>query len=324
MSPQTAAAPEPTIDDLRAAARRIAPVVHRTPVATSAGIDIRCGGSLFFKCEPLQRTGAFKMRGAANAVASLPEAVAARGVATHSSGNHGAALARAAALRGIPCWVVMPRNASPAKRAAVAAYGGRIVDCEPTQASREETAARVLEETRATLVHPYDDPTIIAGQGTCALELLEQIADLDLLLAPLGGGGLLSGTAIAAAAAATPPRVIGVEPEGADDARRSLEAGRIVPVAQPQTVADGLRATLGRLPFAILRRLGVEVVTVPDVAIVAAQSLLWERLKLVVEPSGAVPLAAVLEGRVAVAGRRVGVILSGGNVAFPGPTQAAA
>jgi threonine dehydratase len=257
------------------------------------------------------------VRGATHAVWSLGEEEAARGVVTHSSGNHGAALARAAVTRGIPCRVVMPRGAARAKREAVLAQGAEVVECAPTQAAREETTARLLAETGAALVHPYDDARVIAGQGTCARELFEDAAALDLLLAPLGGGGLLSGTLLAAAALSPRTRVVGVEPAGADDARRSLAAGTIVPVAEPRTIADGLRATLGALPFAVLRAHRCPVVTVTDEEILESMRLLWERLKVVVEPSAAVPLAAVLAGRVEAAGRRVGVILSGGNLDLP-------
>jgi threonine dehydratase len=304
----------PTYADVEAAATRIAPYVHRTPVVTVESLDRASGARLFFKCENLQRVGAFKMRGASNAVWSLGEEEARRGVVTHSSGNHGAALARAATLRGIPSWVVMPGNAPLAKRRAVEDFGAKVVACEPTLQSREETAARLLAETGAVMVHPYDDPRVIAGQGTAARELLQEVPDLDLLVAPVGGGGLLSGTAIAAAALAPRAAVWGAEPSGADDAQRSLAAGRIVAVASPQTVADGLRATIGPLPLAVLLAHRVHIATVDDEAILAAMRLFWERAKLLIEPSAAVPLAALLERAVPAAGARVGVILSGGNL----------
>ncbi|HVS03448.1 MAG TPA: pyridoxal-phosphate dependent enzyme [Thermoanaerobaculia bacterium] len=307
----------PTFAHVQAAAGRIAPFVHRTPVLTSETLDAVAGATLLFKAEPLQKSGSFKMRGAANAVLSLPEAEATRGVATHSSGNHGAALSRAATLRGIPCWVVMPEGAPAAKRQAVAAYGGSIVPCAPTLKAREESAARLLAETGARFVHPYEDPAVVAGQGTCALELLAQAPAIDLLLVPLGGGGLLSGTLIAARELAPAVEIVGVEPAGADDAARSLAAGVITPLPRPETVADGLRATLGELAFAVLREHRCRVVTVADDAIVEAMRLIWQRLKLVAEPSAAVPLAAVLSGAVEAAGRRVGVVLSGGNVDLP-------
>ncbi len=330
---------QPTLADVRAAAARIAPHAHRTPVMTCRGLDALCSARLFFKCENLQKVGAFKFRGATNAVFSLDDAEARRGVLTHSSGNHGAALALAARTRGIPAIVVVPTNAPRVKRAAIAAYGARIVDCEPTLASRESTAARVLEETGATFVHPYDDDRIIAGQGTAALELLEEVDDLDYVLTPVGGGGLLSGTAITVAALAPHTKVIAAEPAGADDAYRSLRADRLIPQTDPRTVADGLRTSLSPRTFAIIRALVTDIVTVSEEAIVRAMRHVLERMKIVIEPSSAVPVAAVLEGIVAaargrvggepnaasagsdfpVAGRRLGIILSGGNVEWDRP-----
>jgi threonine dehydratase len=306
----------PTFADVRAAAERIERLVRRTPVLRNDALDRAAGAELFFKCENLQETGAFKLRGASNAVQSLPEAGAARGVATHSSGNHGAALARAAARRGIPCWVVMPEGATLSKRAAVEEAGAHVVTCAPTLEAREEAAAKLVADTGAELVHPYDDARVIAGQATCALELLQEVPALDLLVAPIGGGGLLSGTALSAAELAPDAEVWGAEPAGADDAARSLAAGCIVTV-QPRTVADGLRATIGHLPLALLGALGVRVGTVEDEATLAAMRLVWERLKLVVEPSAAVPVAALLGGAIPGRGRRVGVILSGGNLDLP-------
>ncbi|MDY0004697.1 MAG: pyridoxal-phosphate dependent enzyme [Polyangia bacterium] len=304
----------PDFAAIRAAAERIRPHVHRTPVMTSASLDRMAGASLYFKCENLQKVGAFKYRGATNAVQSLTAEQASRGVATHSSGNHAAALALAAAARGCPAYVVMPTSAPPVKRAAVAGYGARIVDCAPTLAARESTLAEVVAETGAHFVHPYNDPRVIAGQGTAALELLEEVPDLDAILAPVGGGGLMSGTAIAAQALRPGIRVLGAEPEGADDAHRSLAAGRILPSEAPRTVCDGLLTSLGELTFAILGRRLEAIVTVSDEAIIAALRHLMERAKLVVEPSGAVPLGAVLEGKVDLGGLRVGLILSGGNL----------
>jgi len=314
LSSKASRAQPPTFDDVRAAAERIAGGVHRTPVATSATLDRLVGASFHFKCENLQKAGAFKSRGAVNTVRSLPEEEAERGVLTHSSGNHGAALARAARLRGIPAWVVMPEGAPRVKREAVAGYGAEIVSCAPTQESRETTAERVLQETGAAFVHPYDDPRVIAGQGTAALELLEDVSDLDLLLVPVGGGGLAAGSALAASGLAPGCRVVAVEPAGADDTWRSFQAGKRQPLGTVRTIADGLRTRVGVRTFPILKRLLDDVVTVDDEAIVHAMRWIWERMKLVVEPSGAVPLAAVLDGRVEVAGRKVGVILSGGNV----------
>ncbi len=302
----------PGLDAVREAADRIAPYAHRTPVMTSRTIDRMAGARVFFKCENLQRAGAFKFRGATNAVFSLGDDEAARGVATHSSGNHAAALALAARLRGIPAHIVMPRNAPAVKRAAVEEYGGRITECEPTLRAREEGLREVVAATGAEVVHPYDDARVIAGQGTAALELLEQAPDLDLVLAPVGGGGLVSGTAIAVTSLAPATRVVAAEPAAADDAFRSMREGRIVPSDDPRTVCDGLRTSLGELTFRILRERVSEVVTVEEDAIVAATRLLWERMKILVEPNSAVPLAALLAGRVRAA--RVGVILTGGNV----------
>lgn len=302
------------LDAIRHAAARIRPFAHRTPVLTSSALDRLAGARLFLKCENLQKVGAFKFRGACNAVMSLADADAARGVATHSSGNHAAALALAARLRGITAHVVMPRTARSVKKAAVAGYDGRITECEPTLAAREAALAAVVAETGAVVVHPYNDPRVIAGQGTAALELLEDVPDLDIVVAPVGGGGLLSGAATAVAGVAPRTAVWGAEPAGADDAFRSLQEGRIVPSLEPRTIADGLLASLGENTFAIIRARAAGIVTVADDAIVAAMRLVWERMKVVIEPSSAVPLAALLEGRLPVAGRRVGIIISGGNV----------
>ena len=296
------------------ARERITGKVNLTPVVTSSTLDGLTGARLHFKCENLQKGGAFKARGATNAVFALSEREARRGVATHSSGNHGAALARAAALRGIRSYVVMPDNTAQAKREAVARYGAEITWCAPTLAARESTVRQVLTSTGATLVHPYDDLRVMAGQGTAAVELLEAVPNLDVLLCPVGGGGLLSGCAVAATTIKPDIRVIGVEPCGADDAARSLRAGSIVPVEHPNTIADGLRATIGERPFAEIRRLVAEIVTVTDEAIVRAMRQMWEVLKLVVEPSAAVPYAALLDAPAALRGRRIGIIVSGGNL----------
>jgi threonine dehydratase len=304
----------PDLAAIREAAARIAPHVHRTPVLTCRTFDERFGASLFFKCENLQRVGAFKFRGAANAVFSLADAEAARGVATHSSGNHAQALALAARLRGIPAHIVMPDNSPTVKVEAVRGYGGRIVFCEPTQAAREKTLGGVVEETGACFVHPYDDPRVIAGQASCALELLEQAGPLDAILVPIGGGGLASGTLLACGFTSPATSVYAVEPKGADDAFRSVRDGRIHPSTDPRTIADGLRTSLGALTFPIIKALVREIVTVEEASILSAMRLVWERMKLVIEPSAAVPLAALLEGTVAVQGKRVGIILSGGNV----------
>ncbi|XYI03385.1 pyridoxal-phosphate dependent enzyme [Sorangium sp. So ce1128] len=301
----------PTIEDIRRAAARIAPHAHVTPVLTSRTIDGMAGARVFFKCENLQRAGAFKFRGACNAVLALSDEEARRGVATHSSGNHAAALALAARTRGIPAHIVMPSNAPAVKRAAVEGYGGRVVACAPTLRSREETIADVLAETGAILVHPYDNAHVIAGQGTAALELASQVEDLDAVVAPVSGGGLISGTAIATSALSR-ARTVGVEPEAADDAARSLREGRILPSNDPTTIADGLRASLCELTFAVLRERGVEIVTVSEEDTVKAMRLVWERMKILIEPSAAVSVAAVLLRK--VQGARIGVILSGGNV----------
>lgn len=302
-----------TLMDIEAAAERIAPYIRRTPIMNAASLDELAGGELLFKCENLQRVGAFKARGATNAVFALSDAQARKGVATHSSGNHGAALARAAALRGIPCHVVVPEGANPVKRAAIARYGARIHDCPATMAWREEMLDRVVRETSAHVVHPYADADVIAGQGTTALELFEDTTAVDVLVVPLGGGGLLSGCATVAKALHPKVSVIGVEPSGAADALASFHAGKVRPVAQPDTIADGLRATIGVTNLDIIRATVDDIVTVMDNELVAAMRLVWERLKIVVEPSAAVGLAAVLGGQVPLNGRRAAVVLTGGN-----------
>ena len=296
------------------ARERIAGKVNLTPVMSSSTLDGLTGARLSFKCENFQKGGAFKARGANNAVFALPETEARRGVATHSSGNHGAAVARAAALRGIRAYVVMPDNTAQAKRAAVSRYGAEITWCAPTLAARESTVQKVIAATGATLIHPYDDLLVMAGQATAAVEFLAAVPTIDVLLAPVGGGGLLSGSAVAAKAIKPGIRVIGVEPAGADDAARSLRAGRIVPVEHPNTIADGLRATVGERPFAEIRRLVDDIITVSDAAIVRAMRQMWEVLKIVVEPSAAVPYAALLEAPTALRARRIGIIVSGGNL----------
>lgn len=304
----------PTAADLEAARERLRPLVHHTPVLTSSTLDRRAGAQLFFKCENFQRMGAFKIRGASNALALLAPEELARGVTTHSSGNHAQALALAARLRGARATIVMPRTAPAVKLAAVRGQGAEVVLCEPTQAAREEATRRIIEEQGAILIHPYDDPRIIAGQATVAMELLEEIPDLDLLVAPVGGGGLISGTALAAHFFAPRVRVWGAEPAGADDAARALAAGQRVPIDPPRTVADGLLSAVSELTFEILRRHLAGVVTVEDEATIEAMRFLWERMKIVVEPSGSVAPAAALSGKIDLAGRRVGIILSGGNV----------
>ena len=304
----------PNFEAIRAAHRRIAPHIHRTPVVTSASLDEIAGAQLFFKCENLQKTGSFKIRGATNAIFSLTDEEALHGVVAPSSGNHAAAMALAARWRGIPAYIVMPSNSSAAKMRAVESYGGKITLCEPNMASRENTCAEVMRKTGAHLVHPYDDARVIAGQGTAALELLEEIGDLDVVITPASGGGLLSGTAIAAKGMSPGIRLVGGEPSNADDAYRSLASGKIQAAAQSETMADGLRATLSPLTFSILQSMVDEISLVSEEEIVAAMLLLWERTKLVVEPSGAVAAAPALNRRIRAEGKKVGIILSGGNL----------
>jgi threonine dehydratase len=304
----------PSLEDIRAAHKRIAPQIHRTPVLTSSALDEIAGMQLFFKCENFQRTGSFKIRGATNAVLSLSDEEARRGVVAHSSGNHAAALARAARLRSIPAWIVMPSNAPETKKIAVRSYGGQITECEPTLAARESTAAAILQKTGANLVHPYDNLRVITGQGTAAVEFLEEVPDLDILFAPVSGGGLLSGTAIAAKEMRPQIRVAGGEPRNADDAYRSLASGKLEPAAKTETIADGLRATLCPLTFSILRERVDEIVPVSEDEIVEAMRLIWERMKIVVEPSGAVAAAPALFRKISGGAKRAGIILSGGNL----------
>jgi threonine dehydratase len=306
--------PAITMDDIRRAAARIAPYAHRTPVVTSATINSMTGGSLFFKCENLQKVGAFKFRGAANAVFSLDETTARRGVATHSSGNHAQALALAARLRGISATIVMPRDAPKVKVEAVRGYGARIVFSGNAPEDRERTLDEVVKETGAEFVHPSDDLRVIAGQGTCALEILEDLPALDLLVTPVGGGGLLSGTAVAVRGVSPKTRVIGAEPAAADDAFRSFSSGTLFPSGNPKTIADGLRTSLGPNTFPLIRADVAAIVTTSEEAIVRAMRLVWERMKMVIEASAAVPLAAILEEKLDVKGKRVAVIFSGGNV----------
>ncbi|MCA1799141.1 MAG: pyridoxal-phosphate dependent enzyme [Xanthomonadaceae bacterium] len=301
----------PGIDDIRAAWARIAAHVHRTPVLRSRTLDARSGAEVLLKCEHLQRTGAFKARGALNAVLSLPAAELAGGVATHSSGNHAAALALAASVRGVTARIVMPRTVPAVKQAAVQGYGGEIEFCEPTLAAREAGLRALVDRTGAAVVHPYDDWRVIAGQGTAVLELLEEHPGLEAIVTPLGGGGLLSGTAIAAKALRPAIRVIGVEPAGADDGARGFRSGIRVTGSRPDTIADGLRGELGERGFQVIRALVDDVFTVTDAAIIDAMRFTWERTKQLVEPSAATVIAALLDGR--LQGLRVGAILSGGN-----------
>ncbi len=303
-----------TLELIRAARERIRDKINRTPVLTSEVLDGLAGAQLFFKAENLQQIGAFKARGATNAVFMLSDAEAARGVVTHSSGNHAAALARAARLRGIPAYIVMPTNVPKAKQVSVQRLGAKITFCEPTVPAREAATAKLLAETGAELVHPYNDLRVMAGQGTATLELLEDAPDLDVVMCPIGGGGLVSGTAVAAKGVKPGIRVIAVEPAGADDAYRSFKAGKIVSDGTPHTIADGLRGRLGDKTFREIREHVDDIVTVSEGAIVQAMRTLWEALKIVVEPSGAVPYAAVIEHKLDVTGKRVGIILTGGNL----------
>lgn len=307
-----------TLAEIREAHERIAPYVHRTPVMSSAYISEQLGMQVVFKCENLQKAGAFKSRGACHAVFSLTDDDAARGVLTHSSGNHAGALARAANARGIAAYIVMPKNAPAVKVAAVRHYGGQITFCEPTQADREATAERIQNETGAVMIHPYNDERIIAGQGTAAVELLEEVPDLAAVIAPVGGGGLLSGTAIAAKSLKPDIRVFGAEPERLNDAYQSLQTHQIQPATGADSLADGLKTSLGSLTFPIIRERVDEILLTEEATIVDAMRWVFERMKLVVEPSGVVPLAALLQNRERLLsefrGRKVGVIFSGGNV----------
>ncbi len=303
-----------SLADIEAAARRIAPYVKRTPVFRSHRLDELLGAEVHYKCENFQRIGAFKARGAHNAVFLLDEADAARGVVTHSSGNHAAALSLAARNRGIAACIVMPSNAPRAKVESVRRLGGDIRFCEPTLEARETTVAAIIAERDMTLVHPYDDAHVIAGQGTAAREFLEEAPQLEAILAPVGGGGLMSGTAIAARALKPGIRIVGTEPAQADDAFRSWKAGRLLTDVKPDTIADGLRTYLGEKPFEILRERLDDFLTVSEDAIVQSMRLVWEVLKIVIEPSAAVPVAALLEGKGDLGGRKVGIILSGGNI----------
>jgi threonine dehydratase len=302
------------LDTIRAAHERIRPYIHRAPVLTNSWLNDACRASLFFKCENFQKVGAFKARGATNAVFALDDETAQRGVATHSSGNHGAAVARAAKLRGIPAHIVMPTNSAKVKIRAVESYGAQVVFCEPTEESREIKCAEVISQTSATLIHSFENKHVVAGQGTAAMELLEDIADLDVIMCPVGGGGLLSGTAIAAKSMRPHIKVIAVEPENADDAAQSFRAGRRLVTEKKFTIADGLRTNIGEPNFAIIQQYVDDIVTVSEEAIVSAMRTIWETMKIVIEPSAAVPYAAIAERTIDVEEKRVGIILTGGNV----------
>jgi len=306
----------PTLEDIYTAHQRIRPFIHRTPVLTNLWINQKAGCHIHFKCENFQKVGAFKMRGATNALMSLPATKLAKGVATHSSGNHAQALAKAASNMGCRAFIVMPESAPQVKVEAVKGYGAEIYFCNSSQQAREQTLRSVIKETGATFIHPYDDDNIIAGQATAAEEFLEQVDSLDSLLAPVGGGGLLSGTSLAAHYLSPETTVFGSEPEGADDACRSLESGMIHPSIEPNTIADGLLTSLSERTFGIISQHVKKIITVTDEEIIEAMRMVWERMKIVIEPSAAVPLAAVLRQRELFKDQQVGIILSGGNVDF--------
>ncbi len=303
-----------TLNDILKAAERIRPHAHRTPVITNSSLNQQVDAQVFLKCENLQKVGAFKFRGACNAVYSLSDEEAAHGVCTHSSGNHAAALALAARMRGIPAYIVMPNNAPSVKKNAVAGYGGLITFCEPTLQAREGTLEQIRHDTGATVVHPYNDERVIAGQGTAALELLQDVPDLDVIIAPVGGGGLLSGTSIAATETRKGIRVIAGEPEMADDAFRSMTAGAIIPSENPKTIADGLLTSLGSLTFPIIQQRVEQIVTVSEAGIIDSMKYVWERAKIIIEPSSAVAVGVLWEQKIDLSGLKIGVIISGGNV----------
>lgn len=304
----------PTLDDMVAAQKRIAPYIHRTPVLTSRILNELTAAELFFKCENLQKAGAFKARGASNAVFCLSEEQAAKGVATHSSGNHGTCLSYAAEQRGIPCTVVMPRTAPQAKKDAVKGYGGRVVECEPSTSSREAVFAEVVAATGAEFVHPYNDHRVIAGQATCSAELIDQVDELDAIVAPIGGGGMVSGTCLTLSNLAPKVKIYAAEPEQADDAYRSFKAGHIIADDAPNTVADGLKVPLKELTWHFVSNFVTDIQTASEQEIINAMKLIWKLLKIVMEPSSAVSLATILKNREVFAGKRVGVIITGGNV----------
>ena len=304
----------PNYDDVIAAHERIGPYIHKTPILTSDYLNELTGAELFFKCENFQKTGVFKVRGASNAVFGLPNNVAEKGVATFSSGNHALSLSYAASRRGIPCHVVIPRTAPQTKKAAVTTYGGIITECEPSETSRETKLAEVLQQTTAEFVHPYNDRRVIAGQATCAKELLSQVEGLDIVIAPIGGGGMISGTCLTVSTIAPTIKLFAAEPENADDAARSLQAGYIITDDNPQTVADGLRVSLKDLTWHFVSNYVKGILTATEDEIIGAMKLTWQRMKIVIEPSSAVPLATILKNSEVFAGKRVGVIVTGGNV----------
>ena len=304
----------PTLDDMKTARERVTPYIHRTPVLTSSFLNDLTGAELFFKCENFQKAGAFKVRGACNAVFGLSDDMLEKGVATHSSGNHALSLSYAAGRRGIPCHVVMPRTAPQAKKDAVRGYGGIITECEPSTSSREEVFARVEAETGAEFVHPYNDPRVIAGQATCSAELIEQVEGLDAVVAPIGGGGMISGTCLTLSNLAPAVKIYAAEPLNADDAARSFRAGHIIADDAPDTVADGLKVPLKDLTWHFVQNHVTDILTATEDEIVEAMKLIWKRMKIVMEPSSAVPLATILKNPETFAGKKVGIIITGGNV----------
>ncbi len=304
----------PTYDDVLEAHERIRPYIHRTPVLTSTFMNDLTGAELFFKCENFQKAGAFKVRGASNAVFGLDDTKAEKGVATHSSGNHALSLSYAAGRRGIPVTVVMPRTAPEAKKAAVRGYGGTVVECEPSTSSREAVFADVVAKSGADFVHPYNDPRVIAGQATCSRELLEDVGELDAVIAPIGGGGMISGTCLTASNTSPNTKIYAAEPKNADDAYRSLKAGHIIADDAPETVADGLKVPLKDLTWHFVSNYVEDILLASEQEIIDAMYLSWQRMKIVIEPSCAVPLATIIKNREIFAGKRVGVIITGGNV----------
>jgi len=304
----------PSFADIKKASELIRQHANRTPVFTSRSVNERAGASIYFKCENFQRVGAFKFRGACNAVFSLNEEEAQKGVATHSSGNHAQAVALAAKMRGIPAFVVMPENAPKVKVKAVKGYGAKVTFCESTLEARETTLEKVVEKTGAIFIHPYDNARVVAGQGTAALEFLEEQPDLDIIMTPVGGGGLLSGSSISAKALKPDISVIGAEPEMADDAYRSFKEGKLIPVEDPDTIADGLRTSLGKLPFDIIKSNVDDIVTVSEDSIIDSMRFIWERMNMIIEPSCAVPVAAVFDQKIQARGKKIGIIITGGNV----------
>ena len=304
----------PTFDDIQKAHDVIKPFARWTPVHQSEHVNERCGGEVFFKCENFQKVGAFKFRGACNAIMTLSDEDASKGVSTHSSGNHGQAVALAAKLRGIPAFVVMPKNSTKVKIDAVRGYGAEVILCKPTLEAREETLQEVVYRTNSTVIHPYNDSRIVCGQGTSVVELLHDYPDLGIILTPVGGGGLLSGTAIAAKSIKPSIQVIGTEPDQANDSYQSFRQGKLIPAIDVNTIADGLRTSLGSLPFSIIKDSVDDILTVSEESIINAMRFIWERMNMIIEPSCAVPVAAIFEGKVDVKGKKIGIIITGGNV----------